>query len=94
MATLTSTEVRDPTKLRLALQEMLFDDVPRDLNPVYTDGEHLYGHIVDDEILLWRLTPRDEEFGDLKFVLLPESELQDRTVLDMLEEAHRDDAWE
>jgi hypothetical protein len=73
---------------------MLFDDVPRDLNEVYTDGEHLYGHLIDDEILLWRITPTDDEFENLRFVLLPESELQERTVLDMLEETCCDDAWE
>lgn len=94
MSTLKRTEIADPAKLQLALQEMLFNDTPPDMNDVYTDGEHLYGHLVDGEILLWRITPQGDEFDDLEFVLLPSSELTERPILDMLEEARRDDAWD
>ena len=93
-STLKLTEIADPTKLQLALQEMLFNDTPPEMGDVYTDGEHLYGHLVDGEILLWRITPQGGDYDDLKFVLLPTSELAERTILDMLEEIRKDDGWE
>ena len=94
MPTLTPAQIDDPAKLQLALQEMTFDSEPKPLGYVFTDGEHFYGHRVDEEIILWRLTLVDGEYDDLRFVLLPESELAERSVLDMLLEACRDGAWE
>lgn len=94
MSALTPATIKDPANLQLALQEMLFDDVPREMNDVYTDGEYFYGHVLDNEILLWRITPQGGDYDDLKFVLLPTSELAERTILDMLEEIRKDDGWE
>ena len=94
MSPLKTAEIKDPTKLQLALQDMLFEDVPSTLNEVYTDGEYLYGHVLDGEILLWKIKQEGDEYQDLQFVLLPQSELAERTVLDMLEEARGDKAWD
>jgi hypothetical protein len=94
MENLTPLEVADPTKLRLALQIVTIDDRPPVLGDVYTDGEHAYGYLNVGEVLLWRLTPRGDNFENLRFVLLPLSELGERTVLDMLEEVCRENGWE
>jgi hypothetical protein len=94
MTNLVLMEIADPAKLQQALRIVAINDKPPVQGVVYTDGEHAYGYLNIDKVLLWRLTPCGHDFEDLRFVLLPLSELHERTVLDMLEEVCRTGGWE
>lgn len=93
---LTPTLIEDPTRLQLALQFAVRGSFPPLVDEeIYTDGDHVYGSVLDDSALvLWRLTPRCQDFGDLHFVSLPASELAERTTLDLVTEALACGAWE
>lgn len=94
MTALTPVQIDEPEKLQLALQDITLECKPKPLNVVYSDGQFLYGHLVDhNELLLWKISLIGNEYSDPQFVILPESELDERTVLDMLLEACHDDAW-
>jgi hypothetical protein len=77
--------------------------LPKQYRPVpqsspYTDLRYLYGAAVSTtqpEVALWRLTIDDVgKFSEMSTIHLPNRELAERTVEDLLEEAWRDDAWE
>jgi hypothetical protein len=62
----------------------------------YTNLDYLYGHAIrPDAIVLWRaeITP-EGNFANLENVALPESEIGERTVTEMITEAMRDGAWD
>jgi hypothetical protein len=63
----------------------------------YTDGKDLFGAVLskeDRKIVLWRLSMVELQEPKLTTVDLPAQEIVERSVLDMIEEAWRDGAWE
>jgi len=97
---LTPTQVADTEKLQKFLEFMILEHnagtlAYPTLGDVYADSDYLYGHLVDgDDVIVWRVKTEGSEYTDLDLILLPSSELRERTFLNILEEAIGDNAWE
>lgn len=90
---LVPTPLPRKKQIERALSKIVFG-VWTAFNLLMADGEHLYGAMTDGEkIVLYRLLKKGTSLVEPKAIYLPASELRERELRDMIEEAIANGAW-